>query len=308
MSGDLRASYTLLLLLLLVFIARCDTLTIAQYGGNSSNETYIRVAVVCGLHPRERISAALCARWSDVLRRTAVNPYIAIMLVTVVHSGAAARTALGVGDPCWRGNEYGVDLNRDWTPVPGCYSEFLPHDDAAAAPEPFSERETAALGAALLDWAPDVLLAIHSGTRAVLTPYDSCDRTPANWPDMLRFARWLTTDACPDCTITASPRALDYWARGTLTDWAVFWLAVPLVLTLEIYEDRRAIYELQLSSLDHKVDSGEAALTPALCERLFSPADHVRMELALRPWDSALYRLALIRYDDFLELLVLANR
>lgn len=291
-----------------------ETVEFYKYGDDDANtdkELIVRIAVVCGLHPRELISAKLCARWSAMLRtRVPPRPGISIMLAAIVHRGAAADTANGFGDPCWRGNEHGVDLNRNWMPVPECYAELLPlHNNTLASEqqqrEAEAQRETIALNNLLREWMPHVLLAIHSGTRAVLTPYDSCDRTPDNWPDMLRFARWLTSEACPDCTISASPRALDYWAHGTLTDYATYWLEVPLALTLEIYEDRRAIHELHLRSLAAETQQrdSESLLTPELCATLFTPPDEVRMEHALAEWDSVLRRLALIGDDDLAELI-----
>jgi len=273
----------LLIFAFFISFAICAPLTVSVHG---SAEAPLRVMVVCGLHPREVVSPALCARWAALLAETP-PARVRFVLATVQHSFPA--------DPCWRGNARGVDLNRNWPHIPMSTASSVQLLNAAAAPA--GEAETQALDAALREHAPDILLAVHSGTNAVLTPYDSCDATPANWPDLLRLGRWLVAGGvCPQCSVDAAPRHLQYEASGTLTDYALHVLGVPLVLTLEVYENATAVAAL--------VRSKDAPLDAALCRALFVPPS---MERVLAPWDEALRRLAQPSDDDYVELCRMAG-
>ena len=270
---------------------QAQLLTLISYG---SDEAPLRVMVVCGLHPREVLSTALCLRWATLL---AAQPdqgtRTQLLLATVRHSGPAAQLD---HYPCWRGNWRGVDLNRNWPRVPGCVAH-PPADPPPPpdGPEPLSEPESRALDDAITAFAPDVLLAVHSGTNAMLTPYDSCERTPQNWPDLLRLGRWLVSDGvCPHCLIDTTPQALGYTAGGTLTDYAYHWLGVPLVLTVELYENAEAVQALARAG----------ALSPSLCSAMFVPVD---MDAVLAPWDTVLWRLARPSDADYVELCRMAN-
>jgi hypothetical protein len=215
----------------------------------------------------------------------------------VKHSGEAATPEQY---PCWRGNWRGVDLNRNWPPVPGCIPRppsgvAVSEEEPQRGPNPFSEAETRALRRLIATYAPDVLLAVHSGTEAVLTPYDGCARTPLNWTDQLRFGRWLVSGGvCPACNINTAPRVLLYEAGGTMTDYVLHWLNVPLVLTLEVYENADAVAEL----------SQQGVFTPELCRDMFVPPD---MDAVLEPWDRALRRLADPSDDDYVTLCRMAE-
>lgn len=282
----------LLFLLTAIVCANAVSSSSLRYIQFGDADAALRILVVCGLHPREEISFHFCRRWEQKLKTMLVDhKRLAIDLVTVVHSGVAAQP---LQDPCWRGNSRGVDLNRNWPPIPGCHArqvEASTEQPPYAGPVPFSEHETTELAAILIDGHYDMLFAIHSGTRAVLTPYDSCEWTPWNFDEMMQVARWLTRRACPDCTIDASPTVLQYEASGTLTDYAYHFLGIPLVYTFEIYENAELVKK-NVKSLNAEV-----------CAALFSPPDLLAIEHALSEWDQMLEDLIRMNPDDYHTLL-----
>jgi hypothetical protein len=124
----------------------------------------------------------------------------------------------------------------------------------------------------LADESPDILISLHSGMRALLTPYDACaEVSPHNYGRLMQFGHWLRMGVCDDCTLTQSPLVL-YRAPGTLTDWAYGVLGVPFVYTWELW----------------------APPSPTRsCSQAFSPPLNTPSYAAkLTEWDSAIYRLA----------------
>lgn len=253
---------------------------VAVEHGSPTDAAFI-VLVVCGWHPRERITRDLCERWNRLLE-TAPPTRVRVVVVADVNPEGNALT----DERCWRGNARGVDLNRNWPPLDGCDDDGgggvlereWSHGDA-----PFSEWETRALDRITRDVAPDLVIAVHSGTLALLTPYDSCARTPANQPDLMRLGNWLRHGVCAECVLTRSHAAL-YASSGTFTDYAYHTLGVPFVYTLEMYA----------AAVD---DLGD-------CDLAFSPAQRtLAYEEALRRWDALPLKLAHVDNDDFTTLL-----
>lgn len=253
------------------------------------DDSALRVAIVCGLHPREAFARDLCARWAA--HWTADPPArLRITLVADANPEGTAIWAANASMACWRGNGRGVDLNRNWPVPPLCAGAPPPDADAVAeaawpaGPAPLSEPETRALAALLLDDAPDILIAVHSGARALLTPYDACAASPRLLPRAMQLGRWLRADVCDDCTLGVSSRLM-YRSRGTLTDWAHGVAGIPFVYTLEAWAPATA----------------EAAQA---CETAFSPPRNTLAYAdALRTWDALAARLADMDGDTWATLL-----
>jgi hypothetical protein len=242
------------------------------------NETAIgvRIAVVCNMHARELITGDVCMHLvrSGLLsrfEREAINT--ALLFVPLLNARGRDRA---LRDACWRGNEHGVDLNRNWpissaacanvvgvdTPGPPC-----PHDECYAGQHALSEVETRAFDALLREFRPHVLLSLHSGTRALLLPFDSCWRRPRNYAHQVQLANWLRGDA-RDVLVGSGLSSL-YAANGTLCDYAHDTLGVPVCITAEVY--------------------GGEVRWPRDCERLFNP-----------PRDSGAYEHVLVEWGELI--------
>jgi hypothetical protein len=247
----------------------------------------MHIAIVCGMHPRERFAYDLCARWTRLL---ADDPPVRVRITLVPDANPEGRARWEVGEPCWRGNARGVDLNRNWA-WPECASDAPGDEREGVLEQPWSsgtriasEWETRALARRMVDDAPDILLAVHSGARALLTPYDACDVSPPNFPRLMKLGNWLRRDVCDDCVLAQSPRVL-YRSHGTFTDWAYAHLGVPFVYTLEAWAPPNAA-------------------AAADCVRAFSPpAGTIAYDDALAAWDLLLARLAHMDGDTWATLL-----
>ena len=276
---------TIVALLLLATLCGAAELDVRHYG---PPDALLHVAVVCGMHPREAFARDMCVRWATAWARDP-PARLRITLVPDANPDGTQRWRGNASMACWRGNGRGVDLNRNW-PVPPACAAVPPADDQrvaepawSAGAAPFSEWETRALAELLMADPPDVLLAMHSGTRALLTPYDACAASPANLPRAMQLARWLRAGVCDDCTVGVSSRHL-YRSRGTLTDWAHGVLGVPFVYTWEVWEP-----------------SADAASD---CATAFSPpVDTMAYHAELRRWDAAAARIADMDGDTWATLL-----
>lgn len=278
---------SLFLLLLLPSVLATHHLDVVEFGP-PHNETLFTVVVVCGLHPREAITRDVCNGWIDWL--DAYDGPMRIRIVIVANANPSGTKLQN--ETCWRGNGRGVDLNRNW-PLLDCeaYGDngvVLLEEEWPSGAKPFSEWETQQLDHLLRVEMPQLLLAIHSGIEAILTPYDACDRSPINYIDHVKLGKWMRYGICDECVVSSAPRIL-YYARGTMTDYAYHVLGVPLVFTIEIYA------------------SNEPTSTED-CAKLFSPRENTPHWLdVVRRWKGLIKRLATVDADDFLTLLEMTD-
>jgi len=259
--------------------AAAASLTVHTFG---PEDALLSVVIVCGMHPREGITRDVCEDWVRTLQDAPPTR----MHVTLVPDANPEGREMLAQDECWRGNARGVDLNRNWPPLacdspPAQDGNQLLETELSHGPYALSEWETQELAAVLTMWQPDVLLAIHSGIEAFLTPFDACAKTPRNYHDHVKLAKWLRHGVCDQCTVAQSPRLL-YYSQGTMTDWAYAELRVPLVLTVEMY----------------------AGDETGSCAQVFSPpANTMAYNAIVLRWRKMIQRLATIDADDFLTLL-----
>ncbi len=173
----------------------------------------VRALVVCGQHGRELITTEVC----NALER----PPEGLGLWVVPLANPRGRAKVLEGDACWRGNERGVDLNRNfepWEPLRG---------EEYSGGRPFSEIETQEMVAILEYVKPHILINVHSGARGVVVPFDG-GGIPPLYGQMVYLARKAGT--VPVLSGTVFGRA-----AGTLVDYALQRQGVQLAYTLEIY-------------------------------------------------------------------------
>jgi predicted deacylase len=312
----------LLLVLLAVGAALALELHRERWGGmfdsyTSRGDAGLTVLVVCGIHGRELITQQLCERWLEELdgmpeRDDGVEPPRIIMVPAYNEAGLAIAggrhapppadagvrpTATGAEDAgppggtkppntsCWRGNRMRVDLNRNWPHLPfRSLPPADPMDEAWGGPAPLSEPETRMMKRLLEERRPTIVLAVHSGTLAMMPPYDCTDHVkPPNYQQHVRFANWLRAGICDDCVLARSTHLM-YPALGTLTDYA-YWEVAHLALTLEVWGN---------SALG-------ADFATADCAALFNPPAHEK-QAVLDKWAPLILRLATMHADDMAAL------
>lgn len=285
-----------LLVLLLLVVSGCLSLEVHRFGPGDALFTAV---IVCGLHPREAITRDVCDDWVSLLKQKPLNK----MQIVVVPNANPSGMSRWREDECWRGNGRGVDLNRNWPPIACDLSPYNPdlarvalYDEEDATHEkewshgqdPLSEEETQELHNLLDETRPHLLLSVHSGIEAFLTPYDRCVYTPHNYRDHIKLAKWLRRDVCDQCVVARSSRLL-YVSEGTMTDYAYHVLNVPLVMTVEIY-------------------AGEETDDVSRCAQLFSPPENTLSRVMIvRRWRKMMERLINIDGDDFLALLEMSG-
>lgn len=269
---------------LVITVAWCTELVVDEFG---PDDAPVCIMIVCGLHPRESITRDVCDEWVKMLRQ---HPPVAMHIVVVADANPEGVIRWRQ-DACWRGNDRGVDLNRNWPPIPceppadeGDYVPAFAEREWSHGTDPMSEWETRALDQLMRRVQPHLLLAIHSGLEAFLTPFDACARSPINYHDHVKLGKWLRRGVCDQCVVARSPRLL-YYSRGTMTDYAYHFLGVPMVFTVEIFE-------------------GPEPATASDCTTLFSPPPRtIAYTQTIRRWRNLMTRLLDMASDDYVALL-----
>lgn len=126
-------------------------------------------AAAGGADPQRFAGLALA---SSSPRYTAAIEYLAaapLALHVVPLANPWGRQRVEGGDFCRRTNEAGVDLNRNWDSHWAAEDEHT-GADSRPGPAPFSEAETQAVRAVLLEARPHMFLSVHSGTEGMYTP------------------------------------------------------------------------------------------------------------------------------------------
>lgn len=197
-------------------------------------EAPLHVGVVCGLAEFDDMAEAVCERWRAELQRT--QPRVLVTLITP----ARPRPHL---------------LPWDWPALRGLCSQ--------PPPPPAAQRRSAAaleLEAALVEAAPDILIVLRVGMNAVVMPFESCDATALNAPELWLVALALTKQidysgnmglprvvAAPQYRVVRGSGSLGRPAAntGSLPDYMYHSVGVPVALTLYLYENPFALDSLE---------------------------------------------------------------
>lgn len=286
----------LVLALVAVTIARIAD---AHEGADWDDGSYtrvgaVRVYVACGFHGREWATVELCkAMEAEVRRRVAAanrsKPFWTQWFFDSDVNPEGTRAARTEGNECQRGNARGVDINRNFPPIERCPSGMPParpplgvfvgrDSEDYPGERPLSEHETRAIVSNMREFRPDVALFIHTGTVAIMQPYDSCfEPTPGKYnlmmtefaskmADVLGLKKWQLGRS----TTRLHPGV------GTASDYAFAHLDVPFTFTIETYEMPSACP--RAGEILRKPTS---RMTPAECRLAFVP--HTAADNCARP-------------------------
>ena len=265
--------FTLLYLVLISSAFRLETHVFEPH----KDAVQFTLMVVCGIHAREanytrKVCNSIISDLGTHSLRT--NYRTRVVVVPLANPDGYAIAAANSSMSCWRCNKNMVDLNRNF-PI----ATFSPSNNTARrienhapkgsqeypGPTPLSEWETRDLDAIMREYKPDMLISVHTGTLAIFPPYDFTTEKPPDYGRMIQVAHWLRDGVCPECFVGRSVTFLGYRAYGTLTDYAFYFLRVPLVYTLEVFDAP------ELSKRD------EAPLTPSLCQRIFATFEEAEL-------------------------------
>ncbi|XP_060805043.1 zinc carboxypeptidase A 1 [Amyelois transitella] len=165
------------------------------------------------------------------------------------------------------GNQYGVDLNRNWNNNWLQYSVSVnPASDVYAGPGPFSEPETRSLSYYIRSISHDIelYLSFHSSGQLLLLPYGNTTTPLANYYDAINIGRRamgaLSVRYGTQYTTGNIAEAI-YFATGTSLDWVKEHLNVPLAYCYELRD--RGTYG-HLLPADQILPSGEETMDSVL--------------------------------------------
>lgn len=149
-------------------------------------------------------------------------------------------------DRLWRknrrpyGEEFGVDLNRNWNSNwGGLGTSDIPSSNNYAGPGPFSEIETRSIATLIEELAPqmELYLSFHSSGQLLLIPYGNTTDPLDNYYDAIKIGRRamgsLSVRYGTQYTAGNIAEAI-YFATGTSMDWVKERLHVPLVYCYEL--------------------------------------------------------------------------
>lgn len=166
------------------------------------------------------------------------------------------------GSYCWRANEKGVDLNRNWGDH---WSSTYDHPETFPGTKPFSEEETVLLARAAVTYKPTMFISIHSGTLSMLSPVAHTLNAPGepgqatnavNPPGLfvpapsndglnghgvkpiLNVMKNVNQKFCK-CTYGAAGKELGYLCPGTCLDYIYNRLGLRYAFAVEIYSGRQ---------------------------------------------------------------------
>lgn len=208
-----------------------------------------RVVMIFGEHSRELISSELGLYFIRVLCKeekaydeetvSAILANYDFVIVPVVNE--FGRNKVQEGDYCWRTNENGVDINRNW-------DSHWKKDSTLGSNEypgdhPFSEWESQVLSKLIRINQPEVFISTHAGTLGMYTPFaykkfsfDLLDGENAKkLSNMLKIIKNVNSKYC-DCKAGAIGNELWYLCPGTCLDYAYEQLKVKYTFAFEIYD------------------------------------------------------------------------
>lgn len=253
------------------------------YGPSNPNKMRkkLRVMIVCGQHGREMISGEICYHLIKLIQLQERDPDFTKRLAKLIELGvgfwilplanpwARLQIETDPNNACLRKNKNGVDLNRNFERAPRDiirswdrhHNKVITEDDEEyPGIEPMSEHESQSTKTLLEVAEPHLLINVHSGTSDILLPYDyTTSELPPHYNNMVRLAKLSRKSVCPKCKIGQSSLLL-YDSHGTLMDYAITRMGVPLAYTLEIFESEDVDNTLSAENLK-----------PEQCIKWFNP-------------------------------------
>lgn len=211
----------------------------------------LRILIICGQHGRELVTSEVCFALisllqgkintleyiglSQELRMMGVAFYI--MPVINIHSRHMAYSGI---DPCSRLNANNVDLNRNFPSMFKKPRQLPPlGSEEYGGPMPLSENESMDIDQYMHQVRPHVILNVHSGGNAVLTPYDAdVLEQPPNYKHMVHILNKIRSSHSELFDFKVGPSSLLYYSSyGTLMDYGLTFKEVDIGLTLEIFSN-----------------------------------------------------------------------
>jgi len=187
---------------------------------------------------------SLCEPYGEAeLKRTKLALSRSNFLI-VPNANPTSRRAVEAGELCRRGNERGVDLNRNWA-EPGerdgpWRQPWQAGTEEDPGPEAFSEPETAVLRDLIHEISPDLVVDVHSGAYFLATPDNGTLASPgtsaAHAASQVLSA--VSKRYCKGrCPVGQLAEMEGRFLRGCAIDYAAGAVSVPFAFAFEIYAD-----------------------------------------------------------------------
>lgn len=262
------------------------------YWQRKLNDALPSVMVLCGVHARELFTTEICADWINQL---AVSPPLKAnwLIIPIVNPSGSERVRAALRshltgerknhpDLCLRTNANGVDLNRNWPHKPLTNNKSTHSSEEYPGYRSLSEQETQFIKQLITDFHPDIIIDVHAGAFALLTPYDYTTLEPSTHNQILRLANKLRFNMSREMDFGRAAKML-YVAYGTLQDYAYDELAVKFPFTVEVYVN---------SAIDE-------SKSPVDCFSFFNPTKRSTMQEYILEWQKMLYNILSVRLEDF---------
>lgn len=227
--------------ILVITLTRGAKMRNAARRAGRSIPTRPAIIATFGEHGRERVTSELAlrilARYCPLCpQHTTVPPELdtaELILIPVLNEHG--RRTVEQGHDCWRLNERGVDLNRNYRYKWGVHDASTLHEEESCGRAPLSEFETRAVDAIVARFNPIAYLSVHSGDSAVVVPWDArADGEPAS--KFVADAAYKVAQAhCVGCPVGSAATLFGYQAYGTAVDHMLAVRNVPLALTIEVW-------------------------------------------------------------------------
>lgn len=247
----------------------------------------LSMVIVCGQHGRELISSELCVHLILLLKGLERSEKLSHRLDMLEKKGVQFWV-LPVANPwsrifvendianngCRRTNYNNVDLNRNFPTPHTIRSKHKKGHVEYAGSQDLSEWESNYTLSFIFDANAHILINVHSGSNAVLLPYDcSIIATHPFFDHMMHLAKLAINNASlPQSTLLGSGSSKMYESQGTLNDFATYRMGVPFVYTLEIYKG------------DVSDDISDEDMTPRQCTELFNPKKGEEYTAVIERW------------------------
>lgn len=274
------------------------------------------IVVYCGEHARELISSEACLRLMEHLcfkrkdtrefMKTVRNSANIILYPLINYDG---RELSEQGQYCLRVSPGGVDFNRNW-------DDHWDSSEKGSGSKPFSEKITQTLRDDAIELNPKAFFTVHSGQRALFTPFSYEERVPKgkNQNTILKYLNELKDQYCIDCQVGGAANVIGYNAPGSELDYFKEVLQTPIAVGMEIFKGPltvpkvifargkptdtfETIVPVSSESLIEK--SGNLVTTSfpqpkvreANCFAQFNPMNHHDYEDTVETWSNILSRL-----------------